>query len=119
MILDDSYNGSEHGIRAALAVLALFSGKKVVQTPGIVEQGKNTAESNFKLGRSIAKTADDVIIVNDINRSYIEGGLLAGEFNRQNIHFAKTTEEAKLLYAKLLVPGDALLIANDLPDNFA
>ena len=118
IVLDDSYNGSEHGIRAALDVIDLFEGKKVVQTPGIIEQGSRSAEANFKLGRRIAKSADQVIIVNQLNQTALMDGLRSKDFSADKIHFAKNLTAAKTLYSKLLKPGDVLLIANDLPDNF-
>ena len=119
IILDDSYNANEQGTRAALDVLALFTGKKVIQTPGIVEQGKESHKTNFKLGKRIARVADEVIIVNETNRAYIEAGLENSNFDKAKIHTVKTAADAKQLYSKLLTAGDVLLIANDLPDNFA
>ncbi|MCL2846879.1 MAG: Mur ligase family protein [Firmicutes bacterium] len=118
-ILDDSYNASEHGTRAALAVLELFDGKRVVQTPGIIEQGTNADEVNFKLGYHIAKVADACIIMNRTNREALRDGLRAGGMDPAKIETADNIDMAKTLYPKILAPGDTLLIANDLPDNFS
>jgi len=119
IVLDDSYNASEQGTRAALDVLSLFNGKKVVQTPGIIEQGKNQGKVNFVYAREISKVADEVIIVNEVNREALVEGLKSLEFPLEKIHLVKDLEGAKGLYSKLLSSGDVLLIANDLPDNFA
>jgi len=118
LILDDSYNANESGMRAALEVLSLFKGKKVVQTPGIVEQGEHAHETNKNIGMQIAKVADEVIIINETNREAISEGLKAENFQQEKIHLAKNLDETKLLYPKILSSGDILLIANDLPDNF-
>jgi UDP-N-acetylmuramoyl-tripeptide--D-alanyl-D-alanine ligase len=118
LILDDSYNASAGGTAAAMEVLALFGGQKVVMTPGLVELGTRADEENFKFGARMAKVADKVIIVNEINKQAITDGLLSLKFKEENIHFAKTLEEAKQIYSGILKPGDVLLIANDLPDNY-
>ena len=118
LILDDSYNASEQGTQAALDVLSLFEGKKVVQTPGIVEQGSRAHEVNFKYAKRIAKVADIVIVVGEFNRQAILDGLDSAKFNNEHIYVAKGLDEVKELYPKILSGGDVLLIANDLPDNF-
>jgi len=118
LILDDSYNASQGGTKAALEVLSLFKGQKVVMTPGLVELGTHAEEGNFKFGVRIAKVADQVIIVNEINKDAINDGLLSQGFPNENIHFAKTLKDAKEIYAGMLNPGDVLLIENDLPDNY-
>lgn len=118
IILDDSYNASEDGIRAALEVLSFFDGKKVVQTPGLVEQGKFGYDANFKIGQMIADIADEVIVVNELNKDALINGLKDAGFENTKIHFVSSLDGAKELYAKLLSKGDVLLISNDLPDNF-
>jgi UDP-N-acetylmuramoyl-tripeptide--D-alanyl-D-alanine ligase len=119
LILDDSYNASVGGTVAALEVLALFKGQKVVMTPGLVEMGARAEEENFKLGARLAKVADKVIIVNELNKQSIHDGLVSQGFAEGNIYFAKTLQDAKGIYSGFLKPGDVLLIENDLPDNYS
>jgi len=118
LILDDSYSASAGGTEAALEVLALFKGQKVVMTPGLVELGRYSDEANFKFGVRMAKVADKVIIVNDTNKTAINDGLQSQGFAEDNIYFAKTLNDAKGIYSGILKPGDVLLIENDLPDNY-
>jgi len=118
-ILDDSYNASPDGTVAALETLKLFKGKKVVMTPGMVELGKRASEENFKFGYRMASVADNVIIVNELNKQMIQDGLLAGGMAAENIICVKTLDDAKLAYGSILKSGDVLLISNDLPDNYA
>ena len=87
-------------------------------TPGLIELGARADEENFKFGARIAKTADKVIIVNEINKTAIHDGLLSQKFPESNIFFAKNLDEAKGMYSVMLKSGDVLLIENDLPDNF-
>ena len=118
LILDDSYNASPGGTVAALEVLSLFKGKKVVMTPGLVELGIKQDEENFKFGVRLARVADKVIVVNELNKSAITDGLKSQSFPMENIYTVKTLEEAKAVYTIILKAGDVLLIENDLPDNY-
>ena len=117
-ILDDSYNSSPGGSKAALEVLALFKGQKIVMTPGIVELGAKQDEENFKFGVRMSKVADKVIVVNEVNSTSIIDGLRSQNFAEENIYKVANLEDAKKIYAELLKPGDVLLIENDLPDNY-
>ena len=117
-ILDDSYNSSPGGSKAALEVLALFKGQKIVMTPGIVELGAKQDEENFKFGVRMSAVADKVIVVNEVNSVSIIDGLRSQGFAEENIFKVANLKEAKKIYADLLKPGDVLLIENDLPDNY-
>jgi len=118
LILDDSYNSSPAGTVAALDVLTLFKGKKIVLTPGIIELGATQDKENFKFGVRLSSVADKVIVVNELNRSAIVDGLKSQAFPDENIYTVKNLEEAKGVYSGLLKAGDVLLIENDLPDNY-
>jgi len=113
-ILDDSYNSSPHGVRAALDVVAELKGKSraVVITPGMVELGKSQFDENKKFGELMNTVADAVIIVGETNKSAIDEGYTGEK------HFVKNLEEGKTLFGTILNKGDVLLIENDLPDNF-
>lgn len=119
LILDDSYNASVTGTKAALDVLALFRGKKIVMTPGLVELGAKEEEENFKFGARLADAANAVIIVGETNKTDIANGLLSRGFAEKNIFYAGNIEDAKNIYTRMLKPGDVLLIENDLPDNYS
>lgn len=115
IILDDSYNANPTSVQSALAVLAESTGKKVVQTPGLVEQGANSAAAHRELCRQIAAVADAVIVVGELNKAYFQDGLqnFAGQ-----VFYVANREAAKKIYPHLLQSGDTLLIANDLPEQY-
>lgn len=54
-VLDDSYNGNFNGITSGLDVLNRATGRKVVLTPGLVEQGSATETIHNKIGELYAK----------------------------------------------------------------
>lgn len=118
VVLDDAYNGSVEGSKAALKVLSSFEGKKVVITPGLIELGKETFNSNFELGRDMAYVADYVIINGAVNYDAIKNGLEFAGFNSEHIFQSGSLKQAVEFLPKITSPGDVVLFENDLPDNY-
>lgn len=117
-IIDDSFNSSIVGSRAALDTLSLFSGRKIVLTPGLIELGEKEEEENIELGKAIAKVADFVILIGEKRSQPLLSGLIAEEFERKNVMTFKSLADAQENFPKLLHLSDTLLILNDLPDNY-
>jgi len=117
-ILDDSYNASVEGVEAALDVLAKFKSNKIVITPGLVELGKIEKQENINFGEKIAKVADYVIIVNQVNMAAIKQGLENKKYEAEKIICVDTLADAKKKLQEIVKPGDTVLFENDLPDNY-
>lgn len=117
-IIDDSYNSNLIGAREALKVLAMFEGKKIVVTPGIVEMGEQQAEVNFQLGAAIADVADYVIVMNEENKNYLLSGLISHSFSQNCVYFAQSRTVQKDLLKKIMSAGAVVLFENDLPDDY-
>lgn len=117
-IIDNSYNSSVESSQASIDVLSMFSGKKIIVTPGIVEMGDSEYETNKDFGIRIAKVCDRVVILNQVNKVAILDGLKEKGFNEENIFYADNLEEAKKLFVKIAGEGDVILFENDLPDNY-
>lgn len=118
-ILDDAYNSNVEGSLCALKVLDLFkTGNKFVVTPGLVELGSKEKEENINFGKNLAKHANYVIVVNKTNKEAIKEGLLLEGFNEENIFFAQTLIEARIMLKEKTQKGDVVLFENDLPDNY-
>lgn len=114
-ILDDGYNSNVKGARAAIEVLKLFKGRKIVVTPGLVELGVLEEEENFLLGKNLAGL-DFVILVGEtlvqpVKRGYDEGG-----GDKEKIIIKPTLAAAQEELKKILHDGDTVLFLNDLPD---
>lgn len=118
VIIDDSYNSNEDGIRAAMDVLDTFSGRKIVLTPGLVELGKMENVVNLEFGKTLARHADLVIVIGKHNAEMLISGLTDGGFNKENILFAKSLNKANVLLNGIVKEGDVVLFENDLPDNY-
>ncbi len=117
-ILDDSYNASVEGVEAALEVLSKFPKNRIVVTPGLVELGLIEKEENIRFGEKIAKVADSVIIVNQINLESIKTGLENQKYDMKNVFTVDTLEDAKKKMQEFVKEGDTVLFENDLPDNY-
>lgn len=115
-IIDDSYNCSPASAKEALWVLKNFQDKKMVVTPGIIECGKEKYNINFNLGRQIA-FCDYCVIVGDENKLAILNGIEQSTQFSPTILLAKSLEDVKQHFSKLN-NGDALLLLNDLPDDY-
>lgn len=118
IIIDDAYNGSVEGSKAALEVLSYYPTTKVVITPGLVELGKEQYESNKQLGILLSKSASYVIINGTTNFDALNEGLLEGGMASEKILRAGSLKQAVTLLNSLTEPGDVVLFENDLPDNY-
>lgn len=119
VIIDDSYNSNEDGIRAAMEVLDTFSGRKIVLTPGLVELGKMENVLNLEFGKRLAKHADIVMVIGKHNAEMLISGLTEAGFPRENIMFAKSLNKGNAMLNDVLRDGDVVLFENDLPDNYS
>lgn len=118
VIIDDSYNANIDGVEAAMEVLDLFNGRKIVLTPGLVELGKDENMANMEMGKILAKHADHVIIIGRQNAEMILAGLLEGGMKKENIKFATNLNKGNKELNAMVKEGDVVLFENDLPDNY-
>ena len=118
-VIDDAFNANPVGAREALNVLGMFPGRKIVVTPGLVEQGREEEELNYDLGRQIAGAADIAIIIGKKHADPICEGILDAHFPEENLVRAASLAEATERLKLYTVPGCTVLFENDLPDNFA
>lgn len=118
VIIDDSYNANIDGVEAAMEVLDMFEGRKIVVTPGLVELGKEEGVLNVEYGKMLAKHADVVIIVGRHNAEMILSGLIDGGMKKEDIRFAKNLNRGNEELNKMAKAGDVVLFENDLPDNY-
>lgn len=117
--IDDAYNSNPAGFRAALDVLGLFEGQRVLVTPGMVELGQRQEELNRELGGYAASRCDYAVLVGEKQAPPLREGLTAAGFPTDRIFVAHTLQEG-LNWVNAL-PFDRLrtvLLENDLPDNF-
>lgn len=118
VIIDDSYNSNESGIRSAIEVLDSYKGRKIVLTPGLVELGKEENMANYEFGKMLASHANIVFVIGKHNAEMLIKGLIEGGMDRENIIFEKSLNKANNKLNEILKEGDVVLFENDLPDNY-
>lgn len=118
-IIDDAYNSNPKGSEMALEVLAQIPGnKKIIVTPGMIEQGDKQYSNNRIFGENIAKHSTYAIVVGEYNKEAITEGMKAGGFDMNNCYCARTLTDATTKLQEIVKGGDVVLYENDLPDSF-
>lgn len=116
-VIDDSLNDDADSAFEAMRVLSQMSGRRIVVTPGLGEQGGKEADVNFALGTVMADCADSVILVGRraFSRSIIRGMLQSG-FSRSNIHTADDMDDATEILEEISDDGDTVLFESRIPE---
>lgn len=120
IVVDDTYNGNLDGVRVGLAWLKSVSAKrKIYVTPGLVEQGSATKAVHIQIGRYIAESnVDKVVLMQNSTTNYIREGLKKAKFTGD----IQIERDPKKFYTNLdqfVATGDVVLMQNDWPDNYS
>jgi UDP-N-acetylmuramoyl-tripeptide--D-alanyl-D-alanine ligase len=119
-IIDDTYNGNLEGIRAGTTLLKdLKATRKIYVTPGLVDQGEETERVHHEMGRLIAHSGpDQVVLMKNSVTKYIQQGLeLAGYKGKVEVNSDPLDFYLNLKH--LVASGDLVVMQNDWPDNYA
>lgn len=111
LIIDDSYNITIDGVRAALGALHGIMRRKVGVFAGIPEGGPKTDALNRELGRLIAPVFDQLVLRVTPATVAIERGLKEGEWQgRAPLRYTSRGELEPIL-GRVLAPGDCLYLS--------
>lgn len=116
-VIDDAFNASPNGAKAALAVLASFPGRRIIVTPGFVELGPKQEQYHYELGTQIATSADIAVLVGERTKQ-VRKGLLEAGFSQDAIKTVASLAEATEVLKAMGKAGDTVLFENDLPDHY-
>jgi UDP-N-acetylmuramoyl-tripeptide--D-alanyl-D-alanine ligase len=119
-IIDDTYNGNIDGIRAGTQLLRdLPARRKIYVTPGLVDQGKETAKVHQEMGRLIAAAQPDMVVLMQHSVTpHIQRGLAAAGYKGEllietdPLHFYTNLQ-------LFVAHGDLVMLQNDWPDNYS
>lgn len=119
-IIDDTYNGNIEGIRVGTALLKELPGKrKIYVTPGLVDQGKESAHVHREMGRLIAAAQPDIVVLMQHSvTEHIKQGLEEAGFKGELV----ISDDPLDFYNNLqlfVAKGDLVMMQNDWPDNYA
>ena len=118
-IIDDTYNGNIEGMLAGLELLKELPAKrKIYVTPGLVDQGKDSATIHHRLGKAITQANPDLVVL--IKHSVTDDvvrGIQEKKYSGQLV----IEEDPLNFYTNLdqfVAAGDLVLLQNDWPDNY-
>ena len=117
-VIDDAFNSNPSGSAEALNVLSGFSGRRIIVTPGMVEQGEHEDKLNYAFGAQMPGKVDYAILVGPKHTQPIRSGMIEAGFDEAHIFTVSDLTEATAELRKLGRPGDVVLFENDLPDNY-
>lgn len=119
IVIDNSYNSNPVSARASLDLLEALDGmKKVIITPGFIELGKAGFLENKEFAIGAAKVADYFFIVGENAKSALTAGLEQANFAKTKIFYVRSVVQAISEIENKLPGGSAVLIENDLPDQY-
>jgi len=118
-IIDDTYNGNLEGVRAGTELLKELPAKrKLYVTPGLVDQGRDSAKIHEEVGRLIAASgATIVVLMQNSVAEAIRRGLKSARFGGE----VRIEPDPLTFYTNLdhfVSAGDIVLMQNDWPDNY-
>jgi UDP-N-acetylmuramoyl-tripeptide--D-alanyl-D-alanine ligase len=110
VILDDAYNSNFKGFESSLNTLKLFEDHyKILITPGVVEQNKETEENDINLSKQINEICDLTILINNPRiKKHILKYLSFNEFADAYNYLKKNYRDKKCV----------ILIENDVPNIY-
>lgn len=118
-VIDDTFNSNPIGSKAAVEMLALFDGTKILITPGMVELGEKEEEYNFKFGTYASDCCDYIFLVGVKRTKPIYDGVLSKGFDESRLKAVDTLQDAmNLANALKSEKKKYILLENDLPDNY-
>lgn len=107
-IIDDGFNGNLSGMMKSYELIKLYNGRKVIITPGLVE---NSVENNEILAKKINEIFDLVIISSLLNARVFENFIDSEKLiilKDKNLLIQTLSDKTKT--------GDLILFSNDAPN---
>ena len=108
IIIDDSFNGNLEGMLEAVKLSSVYTGRKVIITPGLVE---STIEANTTLAKAIDEAFDVVILTGSLNIK-----VMSANIDSSKIVTLKDKKAMEECLARTTKMGDLILFANDAPN---
>ncbi len=116
-VIDSSYSSNPDGVMADLDHLSIFSGKKVVVMPCLIELGEKSAEIHREIGGKIAEVCDMAIITTKEKFEEIKSGVPTAVGTPTKVIFSQNPKEIFTLITTFLKSGDAVLLEGRMPSG--
>ena len=116
-IIDSSYSANPDGVLADLDYLSIFSQKKVIIMPCLIELGKKSSEVHEKIGRKIGQVCDVAIITTKDKFKDIKKGAVEAGMKEKNIIFSENPNDIYSQITLFCTKGDAVLLEGRVPQK--
>ncbi len=118
--INDQSNANPDGVKAALDVLKIYKGIKIVVTPGMVDLGKEEYFYNKEFGQYIAKVCDYVILVGDKQTKSIQDGLKLVNYDMHKVMITNDINEVKEIIENIKTDEKKIILwENKLSDIYS
>lgn len=118
-LIDDTYNGNLEGMQAGLKYLhAIEAKRKWYVTPGLVDQGSETERVHNELGKAIANSQPDIVVLMDNSVRPIIQRAMESNGYKGNIIIEPDPLKFYTGLEHIIVAGDVVLMQNDWTDNY-
>ena len=116
-IIDSSYSANPDGVLTVLDYLSIFSGKKIIVMPCLIELGKKSSEVHEKIGRKIGQICDLAIITSKDKFKEIKKGAIESGMKERSIIFCENPDEIYSIITLFSKEGDAVLLEGRVPNR--
>jgi UDP-N-acetylmuramoyl-tripeptide--D-alanyl-D-alanine ligase len=116
-IIDATYSANPDGVISHLEHLKIFSGKKVIIMPCLIELGKASKEVHKRIGQKIAEVCHLAIITTKERFQDITEGTIEKGMPRENILFIENPKKIFKKIKNFCQPGDVILLESRVPET--
>ena len=114
-VIDSSYSANPDGVFADLEYLSIFTQKKVIVMPCLIELGGKSRYIHEKIGKKIGKTCGMAIITAKDYFEQLKKGAMESGMKGSSIIFCEKPEEIYSLITLFCKSGDAVLLEGRVP----
>lgn len=108
-IIDDTYNASPEGVKAALKAASKFSGRKILALGQMNELGQMSPEAHREIGALAGGMADILVTVGEDANNYLAESAVANGLAKDKVYKYLSSREAGKALRKELKKGDVVL----------
>ncbi|HSX34869.1 MAG TPA: Mur ligase family protein [Candidatus Saccharimonadales bacterium] len=119
-VIDDTYNGNIEGVRVGTQLMKELPAKRrIYVTPGLVDQGADTAKIHEHMGELIASAKPDMVVLMEHSvTQFIRAGLEAAGYKGELLIETDPLNFYNNL-SLFVATGDLVVMQNDWPDNYS
>ncbi len=114
-IIDASYSANPNGVIADLDYLKIYSGKKIIVMPCLIELGKVSEKIHRKIGRKIGEVCDLAIITTKEKFEEIKKGAVEKGMKEESVLFLENPQKITDKIKEFCGHDDVILLGGRVP----